>query len=121
MIHTAWSVTQSRYFPVVRILSPFLAMTAGAHRRTWCCWISRRLLDGAIMLSMATVDASRITRAALRDLQAGRPVKLIREGKAIAALRALPLRPRFDPAAELAAIRKADKGDDWADYLAWPA
>jgi hypothetical protein len=48
-------------------------------------------------------------------------VKLTREGKAIAALRALPLRPRFDPATELAVIRKADRGDDWADFLAWPA
>jgi hypothetical protein len=48
-------------------------------------------------------------------------VKLTREGKAIAALRALPLRPRFDPAVELAAIRKADRGDDWADFVAWPA
>lgn len=73
------------------------------------------------MPSMATIDASRITRAALRDLQVGRSVKLIREGKTIAALRALPLRPGFDPAAELAAIRNADQGDDWADYLAWPA
>ncbi len=73
------------------------------------------------MPSMASVDASRITRAALRDLQAGKPVKLTQEGKAIAALRALPLRPRFSPAAELAAIRKADQGDDWADFIAWPA
>ena len=73
------------------------------------------------MLPMACIDASRITRAALRDLRAGRPVKLTQEGKVIAALRALPLRPRFDPAVELAAIRKADKGDDWADFLAWPA
>ena len=73
------------------------------------------------MSAMATIDASRITRAALRDLQAGRPVKLTREGKAIAALRALPLRPRFKPAVELAAIRKADQGDDWADYVAWSA
>ena len=94
---------------------------AGAHRRFRCCSVSPYHLAGAIMLRMATIDASRITRAALRDLQAGRPVKLTREGKAIAALRALPLRPRFDPAAELAAIRKADKGDDWADFLAWPA
>ena len=78
-------------------------------------------LTGAIILPMATIDASRITRAALRDLQAGRPVKLTQEGKAIAALRALPLRPRFDAAAELAAIRKADRGDDWADFIAWPA
>jgi antitoxin (DNA-binding transcriptional repressor) of toxin-antitoxin stability system len=70
---------------------------------------------------MATIDASRITRAVLRDLQAGRPVKLTQDGKAIAALPALPLRPRFDPAVELAAIRKADKGDGWADFLAWPA
>ena len=74
-----------------------------------------------MMPPMATIDASRITRAALRDLQAGRPVKLTRGGKAIAALRALPLRPRFDAAAELAAIRKADRGDDWANFLAWPA
>lgn len=73
------------------------------------------------MSSMATIDASRITRAALRDLQAGRPVKLTQEGKAIAALRALPLRPRFNPGVELAAIRKADRGDDWADFVAWPA
>ena len=73
------------------------------------------------MLSTATIDASKITRAALRDLQAGRAVKLTQEGKPIAALRALPLRPRFDPAVELAAIRKADKADDWADFLAWPA
>ena len=74
-----------------------------------------------MILAMATIDASRITRAALRDLQAGRPVKLTREGKAIAALRALPLRPRFRPAAELAAIRKADESDDWADFVTWPA
>ena len=60
-------------------------------------------------------------RAALRDLRAGRPVNLTREGKAIAVLRALPLRPRFDPTVELAAIRKADEGDDWADFVAWPA
>ena len=73
------------------------------------------------MLDMATIDASRLTRAALRELQAGKPVKLTREGKSIAALRAVPLRPRFSPAAELAAIRKADRGDDWADFLAWPA
>ena len=73
------------------------------------------------MPPMATIDASRITRAALRDLQAGRPVKLTREGKAIAALRALPLRPRFDPAVELAAIRKAGGRDNWADSLAYPA
>ena len=73
------------------------------------------------MLAMATIDASRITRAALRDLQAGRPVKLTQEGKAIAALRAVPLRPRIDPVVELAAIRKADRGDDWADFIAWPA
>ena len=79
------------------------------------------LHSGAIMLPMATIDASRITRAALRDLRAGRAVKLTQEGRAIAALRALPLRPRFSPAAELAAIREADKGDDWADFLAWPA
>jgi antitoxin (DNA-binding transcriptional repressor) of toxin-antitoxin stability system len=70
---------------------------------------------------MATIDASRITRAALRDLQAGRPVKLTQAGKAIAALRALPLRPRFNPAVELAAIRKADQGDDWVDFIVWPA
>ena len=70
---------------------------------------------------MASIDASRITRAALRDLQAGRPVKLTQEGKTIAELRALPLRPRFDAAVELAAIRKADQGDDWADFVAWPA
>jgi len=70
---------------------------------------------------MSTIDASRITRAALRDLQAGRPVKLTQAGKPIAALRALPLRPRFNPATELAVIRKADRGDDWADFLAWPA
>ena len=83
--------------------------------------VSRHFLADTIMLRMATIDASRITRAALRDLLAGRPVKLTREGKAIAALRALPLRPRFNPAAELAAIRKADKGDDWAEFVAWPA
>ena len=73
------------------------------------------------MPDMATIDASRITRAALRELQAGKPVKLTREGKPIAALRAVPLRPRFNAAAELAAIREADRGDDWADFLAWPA
>ena len=82
---------------------------------------ARHHLAGAIMSLMATIDASRITRAALRDLQAGKSVKLTREGKAIAALRALPLRPRFKPAEELAAIRKADQGDDWADFIVWPA
>ena len=73
------------------------------------------------MPDMGNNDASQDARAALRDLRAGSPVKLTQEGKAIAALRALPLRPRFDATAELAAIRKADRGDDWADFLAWPA
>ncbi len=29
-------------------------------------------------------------------------------------------RSRFPIPVELAAIRKADRGDDWADFLAWP-
>jgi antitoxin (DNA-binding transcriptional repressor) of toxin-antitoxin stability system len=70
---------------------------------------------------MATIHASRITRAALRELQAGRQVKLTQAGKAIAELRALPLRQRFNPTVALAAIRKADQGDAWADFITWPA
>ena len=70
---------------------------------------------------MVTIDASRITRAALRELRAGKAVQLTSEGKPIAALRATPLRPRFNCASELAAIRKADCGEDWAEFLAWPA
>lgn len=73
---------------------------------------------------MATLDASKLPAAALRALQAGRPVQLKREGKIIATLRASPSpfskteleRARRD----LQRIRRTDRKDDWADFLWWP-
>lgn len=50
---------------------------------------------------MAKIEASRTSSEALAELKAGRP--------------------RIDAAHELAAIRAGDPGDDWADYVAWPA
>ena len=49
--------------------------------------------------SMAKIDASRICSDALAELRE---------------------RPQADPARELAVLREADRGDDWADYAAWP-
>ena len=70
---------------------------------------------------MAKIDASKIPAGALAELRAGRSVPLVRRGRTIATLRAQRARPRIDARRELAAIRAADRGDDWADYVAWPA
>ncbi len=69
---------------------------------------------------MAKIDASRISSDALADLRAGRSVRLVKSGRTIATLRAQRARPQPDPARELAVLRDADRGDDWADYAAWP-
>jgi antitoxin (DNA-binding transcriptional repressor) of toxin-antitoxin stability system len=69
---------------------------------------------------VAKIDASRIPSDALSELQAGHAVPLVKRGRTIATLVARRARPRVDAKRELAAIRAADRGDDWADYAAWP-
>ena len=69
---------------------------------------------------MAKIDASRISSDALADLRAGRSVRLVKSGRTIATLRAQRARTQADAARELAVLRDADRGDDWADYAAWP-
>jgi len=78
------------------------------------CWVGR------YNARMAKIDASRISSDALADLRAGRSVRLVKSGRTIATLRAQRARPQADPARELAVLRDADRGDDWADYAAWP-
>lgn len=70
---------------------------------------------------MAKIDASRIPVDALAELKAGRSVPLVKRGRTIATLRAQRARPRLDAERELALLRKADRGDDWADYVDWPS
>jgi antitoxin (DNA-binding transcriptional repressor) of toxin-antitoxin stability system len=70
---------------------------------------------------MAKIDASRISSDALSELQAGHAVPLVKRGRTIATLVARRARPRVDAKRELAALREADRGDDWADYAAWPS
>jgi antitoxin (DNA-binding transcriptional repressor) of toxin-antitoxin stability system len=70
---------------------------------------------------MAKIDASRISSDALSELQAGHPVPLVKRGRTIATLVARPARPRVDAKRELAVLREADRGDDWADYASWPS
>lgn len=65
---------------------------------------------------MAKIDASRISSDALAELQAGRSVRLVRRGRTIATLRAQRARPQADARHELAALRDADRGDDWVEY-----
>jgi antitoxin (DNA-binding transcriptional repressor) of toxin-antitoxin stability system len=69
---------------------------------------------------MAKIDASRISSDALADLRAGRSVRLVKSGRTIATLRAQRARTQADATRELAVLRDADRGDDWADYAAWP-
>lgn len=69
---------------------------------------------------MAKIDASRISSDALAELRAGRSVPLVKRGRTIATLRAQRARPRVDAVRELSVLRAADRGDDWADYAAWP-
>lgn len=71
------------------------------------------------MTDMAKIDASKISSEALFELRAGRPVPLVKRGRTIATLFARRARPRVDAKRELAALREADRGDDWAEYLAW--
>ena len=47
-------------------------------------------------------------------------MRLVKSGRTIATLRAQRARPLADAARELAVLRDADRGDDWADYAAWP-
>jgi antitoxin (DNA-binding transcriptional repressor) of toxin-antitoxin stability system len=70
---------------------------------------------------MAKIDASRISPDALAELRAGRSVRLVKRGRTIATLRAQRARPQADAARELAVLRDADRGDDWAEYAAWPS
>jgi antitoxin (DNA-binding transcriptional repressor) of toxin-antitoxin stability system len=70
---------------------------------------------------MAKIDASKISSDALSELQAGHAVPLVKRGRTIATLFARRAQPRVDAKRELAAIREADRGDDWADYAAWPS
>jgi len=69
---------------------------------------------------MAKIDASRISTDALAELQAGRSVRLVKRGRTIATLRAQRARTQAEATRELAVLRDADRGDDWADYAAWP-
>ena len=65
---------------------------------------------------MAKIDASRISPDALAELRAGRSVRLVKRGRTIATLRAQRARPQVDALRELAVLRDADRGDDWAEY-----
>jgi antitoxin (DNA-binding transcriptional repressor) of toxin-antitoxin stability system len=67
---------------------------------------------------MAKIDASRLSADALSELRAGHSVPLVKRGRTIATLVARRARPRVDAKRELAVLRKADRGDDWADYAA---
>ncbi len=69
---------------------------------------------------MSTIDVAQLPAQAAKDLQAGKAVKLTRLGKLVATVRAVAARPSYDPRKELAAIRKADAGDDWRDFAGWP-
>jgi len=69
---------------------------------------------------MTKIDASRIAAEALADLRAGRTVLLVKGGRTIATLRAQRTRTQADATRELVVLREADRGDDWADYAAWP-
>lgn len=69
---------------------------------------------------MVKIDISSIPAGALAELSAGRSVLLVKHGRTIAILRAQRVQPRIDAKRELAAIRAADHGDDWADYLSSP-
>ncbi len=69
---------------------------------------------------MTTMDVAQLPAQAAKDLQAGKPVKLTRLGKLVATVRAVAARPRYDPKKELAAMRKADAGDDWREFAGWP-
>ena len=66
---------------------------------------------------MVKIDASRISSDALAELWAGRSVRLVRRGRTIATLRAQRARPQVDALRELAVLRDADRGDDWAEYV----
>ena len=70
---------------------------------------------------MAKIDAAKLPSDALSELEAGHAVPLVKRGRTIATLVARRARPRVDAKRELAALREADRGDDWADYAAWPA
>ena len=69
---------------------------------------------------MAKIDAARIPSDALSELRAGHAVPLVKRGRTIATLVARRARPRVVAKRELAALRESDRGDDWADYAAWP-
>lgn len=69
---------------------------------------------------MTEIEVAQLPVQAARGLQAGKPVKLTRSGKLVATVRALAARPAYDPKKELAAIRKADAGDDWQAFAGWP-
>jgi len=69
---------------------------------------------------MATIDASKIPVAALKALEAGERVKLVRSGKTISMLRATPARAAVSAAQArriLDQIRESDTEDDWSDYI----
>ena len=65
---------------------------------------------------MVKIDASRISSDALADVRAGRSVRLVKSGRTIATLRAQRARTQTAAARELAVLRDADRGDDWAEY-----
>jgi len=44
----------------------------------------------------------------------------VKSGRTIATLRAQRARTQADATRELAVLRDADRGDDWADYAAGP-
>jgi antitoxin (DNA-binding transcriptional repressor) of toxin-antitoxin stability system len=69
---------------------------------------------------MTRIEVAQLPVQAAKDLQAGKAVKLTRSGKLVATVRALAARPAYDPRKELAAIRKADAGDDWQEFAGWP-
>lgn len=73
------------------------------------------------MTAVAKIDASQISSEALSELRAGRSVPLVKRGRTIAILVARRAHPRVEAKRELVALREADRGDDWADYAAWPS
>lgn len=71
---------------------------------------------------MTTIEASKLPADALKALQAGKQVNLTRGGKAIATLRASPVRTVVTVAQArriLKQLREADRHDDWSDYIDW--
>jgi antitoxin (DNA-binding transcriptional repressor) of toxin-antitoxin stability system len=71
---------------------------------------------------MASIDAEQLPTAAVKALEAGKRVSLTRAGKVVAVLRASPARRRISSEQAqriLAQLRKADRHDDWTDFIDW--